>query len=317
MRCHDHVPFVAGSLLLLAACGSPRSAQDPAGESTRDESARAAIDGGAIEAGASNAAASVDAERVEPRNMLETALVLRANGIDAETLVVDGESELGTTLRFDVAPDDAIDVWRALRQQVRTLGRYPVVTRDTSENLLWTRDNAERSVTEILAAARAIDPAAWRVEREAADPDYYDPGDPGEWGELEPQTGYLVPWLDESGDPTEADGDLWITLVPTTVPWEAIAHFAYGHWNECPEPEVHVAVHRDWYERFGAELVGVDFDWVELRVARSPTEPAAAEALAHEQFLYSGGDLVFQGYGTLRALASSLVGAETWTFWWD
>ena len=105
--------------------------------------------------------------------------------------------------------------------------------------------------------------------------------------------------------------------MPTPRPWEVLAYLHYGGWNECPGPAAQVAVQRGWYERYGAELVCVSGDTVELRVARPPTTRDAALALAREQFLYSGGDLVFQGYETLRGLAGSLVGAETWYFWWD
>ena len=87
--------------------------------------------------------------------------------------------------------------------------------------------------------------------------------------------------------------------------------------NECPAPEEHVAVHRYWFETYGAEIVLLSDDIVEMRVARPPTTRQAAEALAYEQFVYSGGDLVFQGTQTLLALASTLLAGRYWYFWWD
>ena len=76
-------------------------------------------------------------------------------------------------------------------------------------------------------------------------------------------------------------------------------------------------MHRSWYERFGAEVVAVSGDTVEMRVTRPAGGEEACRALAREQFLYSGGDLVFQGAETLGTLASLLNGSGYWFFWWD
>lgn len=77
-----------------------------------------------------------------------------------------------------------------------------------------------------------------------------------------------------------------------------------------------MAVSRHWNEKYGAEIVAVGSDVVQYHVPRPPMSRRAAEQLAVEHFQYCT-DLVHQGAGTLRGLASSLLGSDTWYFWWD
>ena len=73
---------------------------------------------------------------------------------------------------------------------------------------------------------------------------------------------------------------------------------------------------RSWFERYGAELVGIDGDTLNLRVQRRPTGRDEALALAREQYHYCP-DLVDQGVGTISALASELMASDWWFLWWD
>jgi Domain of unknown function (DUF4253) len=107
-----------------------------------------------------------------------------------------------------------------------------------------------------------------------------------------------------------------IALIPTDD-WTTIpAHLQWGGWNACPHPEFHVAALRSWRDRFGAELVGMRRDTMDLRVARRPQTREAALELAREQYVYCN-DIVDQGPGTLSALAASLLTDPWWFFWWD
>jgi hypothetical protein len=110
--------------------------------------------------------------------------------------------------------------------------------------------------------------------------------------------------------------DIHIVLVPTddwtTVP----AHLRWGGWNACPAPEYHIAALRSWRDRFGAELVGLASDTMNLRVTRRPQTRPEALDLAREQYLYCS-DIVDQGVGTLSALAAALMENDWWYFWWD
>ncbi len=110
--------------------------------------------------------------------------------------------------------------------------------------------------------------------------------------------------------------DIHIVLIPTddwtTVP----AHLRWGGWNACPAPEYHIAALRSWRDRFGAELVGLAFDTMNLRVTRRPQTRAESLDLAREQYLYCS-DIVDQGVGTLSSLAAALMANDWWYFWWD
>lgn len=98
----------------------------------------------------------------------------------------------------------------------------------------------------------------------------------------------------------------------TTVP----AYLRWGGWNGCPEAEYHVAAMRNWRDRYGAELVGISFDTINLRVARKPKTRDEALALAREQYVYCPDDIE-QGVQTYSALAAALMESDWWYFWWD
>lgn len=107
-----------------------------------------------------------------------------------------------------------------------------------------------------------------------------------------------------------------IVLLPIADGSEAPAYLRWGGWNACPAPELHVALLRQWKQRYGAELVGLSGDVMNLRVARHPATRDEAMAVAREQYLYCT-DIVDQGVGALRPLAASLMASDWWFFWWD
>ena len=98
----------------------------------------------------------------------------------------------------------------------------------------------------------------------------------------------------------------------TTIP----AYLRWGNWNGCPAPEFHVAALRSWRDRFGAELIGLSHDVMNIRVNRRPETRDAALDLAREQYVYCS-DIVDQGVQTLSALAAVLMESDWWYFWWD
>ena len=107
-----------------------------------------------------------------------------------------------------------------------------------------------------------------------------------------------------------------IVILPTDDPSTIPAYLHWGHWNGCPAPEYHIAALRSWRERFGAELVGLSHDVMNIRVkSRPPTRKAGLE-LAREQYVYCS-DIVEQGTQTLSALAAVLMESDWWYFWWD
>lgn len=107
-----------------------------------------------------------------------------------------------------------------------------------------------------------------------------------------------------------------IVLVPTDDASAVPAFLQYGNWNDCPPPELHVAIARRWHEAYGARIVVCGADTIEMRVARPITTRDEAMAVALLQYRYCS-DIVDQGVGTIEALAASLMGSTVWYFWWD
>jgi uncharacterized protein DUF4253 len=109
---------------------------------------------------------------------------------------------------------------------------------------------------------------------------------------------------------------VYIGLAPTDD-WTTIpAYLRWGGWNACPASEYHVAAMRTWRDRYGAELIGMSFDTINLRVANKPGTREEALALARDHYTYCN-DIIDQGFGTTSALAADLMANDWWYFWWD
>jgi len=107
-----------------------------------------------------------------------------------------------------------------------------------------------------------------------------------------------------------------IAKIPTDKPWELAAWIPMGGWNECPAPEVQVAVFKYWYEKYGAIPAVVHSDIWELYVEKPPSTKDVATALAWEQFGFCS-DIIWQGAQKINVLASTLLNSKIWYFWWD
>jgi len=109
---------------------------------------------------------------------------------------------------------------------------------------------------------------------------------------------------------------VYVGIAPTDD-WTTIpAYLRWGGWNECPAAEYHVAAMRGWRDRYGAELVGMSDDTINLRVASRPRTREEALALAREHYIYCA-DIIDQGFPSYSALAAYLMANDWWYFWWD
>jgi len=136
----------------------------------------------------------------------------------------------------------------------------------------------------------------------------------GEWPDTPLPAGPgLTIAFDLKGKPLDK---VHILLIPTDESAAVPAYLRWGGWNACPAPEYQVAALRSWHERYGAELIGISRDVINLRVARRPATRDAALALAREQYLYCE-DIVDQGVEALAPLAAMLMQEDWWFFWWD
>jgi len=110
---------------------------------------------------------------------------------------------------------------------------------------------------------------------------------------------------------------LILAKIPTCNPWEVAAWIpTMAGGNECPFPAEHVAVFEYWYKKYGAIPAVVRFDIWELYVERPVRTQEEAVSLAWEQFGYCC-DIVYQGVGTVNALAGTVIDSNVWYFWWD
>jgi hypothetical protein len=143
-----------------------------------------------------------------------------------------------------------------------------------------------------------------------------EPYDPplGEWPDEPPSfEGVSVAYDILTGEPFRK---VFIGLAPTDD-WTTIpAYLRWGGWNACPGAEHHVAALRMWRDRYGAELVGMSSDTINLRVAKRPKTQEEALSLARDQYIYCP-DLIDQGVQSYRALAAGLMANDWWYFWWD
>ena len=212
-----------------------------------------------------------------------------------------------------VPGERALDELERLRELGRAEGFTAVLLGEESNlaDLLEGIRDAESSPAEIVAAAAGVQVEAWFEERVADDPEQYEV-EAGSWDEKAEPVGIML-HKDYRG---RYHGTVYIARIPTARSWEVPAHLNLGGWNECPPADAQVAVSSHWHEKYGAEIVAVGRDVIQYRVSRPPADPASAERLALEQFRYCS-DIVHQGTETLRGLAGSLLGSDTWYFWWD
>ncbi|MGV6812560.1 MAG: DUF4253 domain-containing protein [Brevirhabdus sp.] len=110
--------------------------------------------------------------------------------------------------------------------------------------------------------------------------------------------------------------DVYITVLPTRSPTHVPAWLNMGGWNANPAPEYHVALLEHWHELYGAVPVVMGPDIIELRVDRRPVDWQEALDVAKTMYLYDH-DIVWQGVGSIAALAASLQVSDYWYFWWD
>ena len=221
----------------------------------------------------------------------------------------------------------AEECWQALRSQVNATGYWPVIlgNDDDFERVIdhlsvpYTHNMA---LATILANAATIDAEEWfqaalRMQDSEDGPWDTTEGEfalRGPWPEdMPPATTVSVPYHWQTREPYP---QIAIDLVPTTISWQVPAYLRFGDYNACPNPAEHTSVIKQWQERYGAEVISMTHDTIELRVVHPPTNRDGAIALAYEQFAYCS-DIVDQGVGTLDALAATLLNGNVWFFWWD
>jgi|GEM_PF-620584 len=114
---------------------------------------------------------------------------------------------------------------------------------------------------------------------------------------------------------TKKAAEVVIAKIPTENPWEVFAWLPFGGWNECPEPEIMMAVGKYWFQKFGAVPAVISHDILEF-VAQPLRDRSAAVGLALEQYAFCN-DIIDQGCQEVCILADMLAKSSVWFFWWD
>ena len=271
-------------------------------------------------------------------------------GLDSSSLEVLFKHGGGEVYRLVVPPQEALRVWRRLRELVPQTGCWPVLLGFAGDEDTPTSDrergHRHPGVKRILTKAKSVDVAKWfewaharhiEAEEEALAEWQGSEGGEDVAARLEGQLRARGPYrgMERGPWPKDREGSLFefiasdltdgekqrpvsVGLLPTDVSWHAPAVLNLGGWNECPPPHEHVAILRHWHERYGAEVVRLTDSegLLEMAVSKPPRKRADALALAREQFLYCP-DIVEQGCETIEALAAGLLRGEAWYFWWD
>lgn len=254
---------------------------------------------------------------VEAKDMAGLKEVLGKKQIDSSSLKVLFKRDGKDVCALEVPGSQAVALWRKLRDLAGETGCWPVIVGGAeamaghSEML----ESAKEKPADIVAASQKIDVAEWvKKRREQSAKDGMNTCETGKWpASSSPNTTFTIPTDILKRTPLPA---VTVALIPTTRPWEVPAWLCFGGWNECPLPDVQVAFMKYWYDKYGAEVVGISNDVVEMQAARQPADKDAALELARQHFAYCE-DIVTQGVGDVEALAASLLDSPIWYFWWD
>jgi hypothetical protein len=201
------------------------------------------------------------------------------------------------------------DHWLRLRRLHERTGLYPVLIGpgDETADLAYMAENdCDPSA---LPRGLALDAARRLAELAALS------------GAPSPEDVYADPDLDVQ--PSAEPSFVWdrqetlVALIPAAAGYEVPGLLSWqGAVNGDIDAADHVGIIKHWHDRFGAELVTLSFDVVELLVPSPPMDPFEAAETAVEQYAYCP-DGVDQGVGSVSTLAAGQVRSPSWYFWWD
>lgn len=301
---------------LASACGSRAAEQD-----ARNEALNAVMH--------AMQAAQIDklpGERIEVagRDALQTWRELRGQG-QGWPVIIGGPDNLARIVEqaagdlgdASSSPDVILRTAAGLQHPASLLEHLRAEAEDTRA-FLEGLPPERRSYTQIVVGS---DGQRTEATRDVLDDDPGGEPEMGDWPSSPPEPSKLAVLYDLVRSPggeyvNQLIDRATLLRLPTNDQGEVLAQLRWGGWNACPLPEYHVAALRSWSERYGAELVALSGDTLELQVKRRPATRDEAIALAKELYAYCP-DLIDQGYEGLAPMAAALMSDDLWSFWWD
>lgn len=223
------------------------------------------------------------------------------------TAVVKGVLADGAeVLALTVEPGTALEAWEALREQHKATGLWPFLVEPKAPTVLdrlpLSSQQRERhhSAAEIFARG-----AGFSQDEDEALAEILTFGDD----------------LDLDDDPQANQA----SFAADTTTIGLIAAESGGveipallDWTGAPATSgvEHTAVLGDWRRRFGAELLTLTGDRIELHVPQPPTHPKEVMAVTLEQVGYCP-DILFQRWESITDMAEQQTNGTLWCFWWD
>jgi Domain of unknown function (DUF4253) len=222
------------------------------------------------------------------------------------------------------------DVWARLLTEHPRSGLWPLALHGLESEPSRPWEDGEVFPTEMTSpATHDVESVLARMWADAAD----DEGDEDADDEAErvaviapfEQWPGLAPPGEAQGSPDQIadryarvvlDGSARLGLVAAGRGADALATVGWSGPTNYAETGKISAVVRSWEDRFGVRVVGVGFDTLRLSLAAPPTTLDQALPIAAEHFAFCP-DNVWQAVGSVAAYAEELVGADSWTFWWD
>jgi hypothetical protein len=305
-----------GAALALTAGGCGGGDAEPAKKPESAPAAKGGTTPAPADAGRS-APAAKPAEPAGPPAMTkeQIAEVIGKAGADTATIAEWFSGPDFHVFRFRVDGKKSIATWEKLRAQVDTTGYWPVILGDAdgASALDENRATVNLKPSIVLAQTTKVDVMQWLDERSKKEAETFQVETAAWPDKFEGAKDFGVVENLRTGEPLE---EVHVAMVPVRDGSEAPAYLALGGWGTCPPPTIHVATLRRWHEKWGAELVCLSSNCVELKIAKMPSGRDEGFALAREQFLYCP-DRVKEETRSVEKLGAILTKSGVWSFTWN
>jgi Domain of unknown function (DUF4253) len=209
-----------------------------------------------------------------------------------------------------VPGSQALEKFHELRK--RTDG-VPIILGNETEFLDVIDDMSETpklGVEALLFAADLLNPGTYLREIIDTNRTKFNSPDRGPWPK-KPLQRNRFQMLEEN-----KDSEVFISIIPTGESWKIPCYLYLHDYNCHPRADVHSALFKHWFQRYGAVPVCIQHDQIELQVERRPKSQEEALQLALEHYAYCP-DYVMQGLTCIEDLAAELLNSSVWYFWWD